>query len=129
MGCTEREGKSKAGLALQQCTCQIPASWDRQHLQKPGQGHHKAFQLSGAHVDWEAVLASYRESPFGDMSPPLGMWRLGRSLDSTCTPQPCSPEEARGSALPQISMHPLNSSAHTPTRKISWWKEAAGMNQ
>lgn len=38
MGCTEREGKSKAGPALQQCMCQIPASWDRKHLQEAGAG-------------------------------------------------------------------------------------------
>lgn len=24
-------------------------------------------------------------------------------------------------------MHPLNSSVQIPTRKISWWKEAAGI--
>ena len=45
------------------------------------------------------------------------------------TPQPCSPKEAGGSALPHLCMYPLNSSAQTPTRKISWWKEAAGMSQ
>lgn len=53
----------------------------------------------------------------------LGVWRLGRSLDYMCTPQPYSPEEAGSSALPHLC-----SPAQIPTTK-TLWKEAVGVSQ